>query len=163
MGRFICPRRSALDDGVGVDEKLSGASDESRVVGFTAGGETGVELDQGFVPSEGGRERSCEQRSTQASPSTGDVALTFVLTAVVIERSETGKRGGFLTANAPEFRHPDDECEPSALADARNAADEIEAAGEILVDTQYLDDTSHLGGTPRLQARDVGENHASQP
>jgi hypothetical protein len=49
------PRGSALNDGVGVDEKLSGAGDEACVVGLAARDEAGVELNQRLVPAEGCR------------------------------------------------------------------------------------------------------------
>ena len=59
----ILEMRATLDDGVGVDQQLSCACDEGFIVSFSACDETGLELDQRFVPTEGGRQGCGEQRT----------------------------------------------------------------------------------------------------
>ena len=105
-----------MDDGVGVDEQLSGAGDEGCGVGFAAAGEAGVEGDQRLVPAEGGRQGGGEQRAAQAGASAGDVALTLVRSAVVVERRQAGEGGDLLAADFAEFRHADDEGDRRPLA-----------------------------------------------
>ena len=77
-GYALLPGRAALDDGVGVDQELAGAGDEGGVVGFSARNEAGVEVDQGLVPAEGGRERRGVEGAPQAPAAAGDVPLAFV-------------------------------------------------------------------------------------
>ena len=107
-------------------------------MGFSACGEASVELDQGLVPAEGGRQRCGEEGAAQASPAAGDMPLTFVLSAVVVEGSEPCERCRLLAADAAEFGHADDDGERGALADAGNAEHEIEPAGEIVMGAQRL-------------------------
>ena len=103
------------------DEELSGAGDEGYVVRLCRGLEPRGRVDQGRVPAEGGRERGGEEGAAQAAAAAGDVALAFVVSAVVVDRGETGEGGGFLAADAAEFGHADDERERGALADAGHA------------------------------------------
>jgi hypothetical protein len=56
-------------------------------VSFAARREAGIERDQRLIPTEGGRQRGGEQRAAQAPASSGDVALAFVLPAIIVERS----------------------------------------------------------------------------
>src|SRR6202035_1737482 len=103
------PGRAALDYGVGVDEELSCACDESFVVGFSSCDETGIELDQRIVPTEGCRQGGGEERTAQTPAATGDVSLALMLSAVVVEGRKAGQGGGLLSADATEFWHADDE------------------------------------------------------
>ncbi len=139
------PWRSALDDGVGVDQQLSGAGDKSCVVGFSSCDEASVEIDQSLVPSEGGWERRGVEGAPQAPPAAGDVALPLVRSAVVVERRKTSERCGFLAADASELRHADDERERSPLADTRNAQHEVKPSGEVGMGAQLRDDPQQLG------------------
>jgi hypothetical protein len=131
-------------------------------VSFAARHEAGIERDQGLVPAEGGRQRGGEQRAPQAPASAGDVALAFVLSAVIVEWREPGERGGFLAADVAEFRHADDEGEGGALADAGNAQHEIETPGQIVMVAQLLGNAVQLGGTAGFQPDDVGQSDAPQ-
>jgi hypothetical protein len=159
----LAPWGSALDDGVCVDEELSGAGDEREVVRFAGGDQSAVEDAEGVVPSEGGGEGGGEERAAQSAAAAGDVALTLVLAAVVVEGRQSGERGGLLAADLAEFGHADDEGEGSPFADAGNAEDEVEAAGKVAVLAQGPDDAELLGGAPRLQPGDVGDDHAPEP
>jgi len=68
-----------------------------------------------------------------------------------------------LAADTAKLGHTDDEGECSALAQTRNAHDEIEATGEIAMAAQRGYDTLQLRGPSRFEACDVSHDHASQP
>ena len=95
---------------------------------------------------------------TKPSAPAGDVALALVRSTVVVERGKPGERRCFFAADSAKFGHADDERERGALADARNAQDEIEAPGEIVMGAQLPDDAPHLGRASRLQPCDVGHD-----
>ena len=61
------------------------------------------------------------------------MTLAFVLSAVVVEWSQTGEGCGLLAADMSEFGHADDERKRGALADAWNAQHQLEPLGEIVV------------------------------
>jgi hypothetical protein len=122
-------------------------------VGLSSRDQPSIEVDQELVPSEGGRERSSEQRAPQASAAAGDVALTFMFSAIVVKGGEAGKRCGFFPTEATEFWHPDDERERGAFADTRNAQDEFKSNSEVVVSAQLLGNEAELGQPSRLQPR----------
>jgi hypothetical protein len=61
LGGFFDPRRTPLDDRIGVDQELSGAGDEGCDMRFAFCSEATIEVDQSLVPSERGRERRGNQ------------------------------------------------------------------------------------------------------
>jgi len=63
---MLNPWGLALDDGVGVDEELSGAGDEGGVMSLSPGLEALVEGDEGRVPAEGGWQGGGEEGATEA-------------------------------------------------------------------------------------------------
>ena len=119
-------------------------------MGLSGGRDACVERDQRLVPSEGGRQRRRIQGATQASATSGDVALTSALSAVVVEGRQSGKGCRFLAADATELGHSDDKCQRGALADTRNAQHEVKAAGEIVVSAQLLGNVADLRRTSQL-------------
>ena len=113
---------------------------------FSARGQARVEIDQGFIPAEGGRQGCGEQRAAQTSAAAGDMSLSLMLSAIVVVGCEPGQRCGFLAVDAAEFRHADDECDCGALAEAGNAQHQIETMGEIVVSAQRCDNAQEFGG-----------------
>ena len=113
-------------------------------MGFSARSKPRVEFHEGLVPTEGGRQCSGVQRAAQAPPSTSDTALPLVLSAVVIEWSETSERGGLLATDASELWHPNDDSKRGTLSDARDTEHEIKTAGEVGMNTQLRDDPQYL-------------------
>jgi hypothetical protein len=69
--------------------------------------------------------------SAAVARAAGDVSLTFMQSAVRIERRQARQRSGFFAADAAELRHSDDERQCGSLAQAGNAQHEREPAGEI--------------------------------
>src|SRR5712691_12809969 len=88
------PRRAAGEDGVGIDQQLSGAGDEGELVGFALGDETAVEGDEPAIPAEGGRQRGGIERAPRSAAAAGDVALALVLSGVVVKRRQSGQGCG---------------------------------------------------------------------
>ena len=121
-------------------------------------GESSIEVDQHLVPAERGRQRCGVEGAAQASPSTGDMPLAFVLSAVIVEGSEPCQRCRLLAADAAEFGHSDNNGERGAFADAGHAEHEIEPAGEIVMIAQPSDDPEQFRAPPRFQAGDVGDD-----
>jgi hypothetical protein len=91
------------------------------------------------------------------------VPLSLVFSAVVVEGRKSGECRCLFAADPSEFRHANDECQRSALADAGNAEDEVEALGEIVMIAQGLGDTRQLGDAARLQPLDVGQHNPPEP
>ena len=131
-------------------------------MGFPTGLEASVERYQCLVPTVGGREGGGKQGTAQAASTAGDVSLPLVLSTVVIERSQAGKRCGFLAADLPKFGHADQKCQRGALSNAWNAQHQIEPSSEVAVGTKALGKVAHLRGPPCLQSGDVAVDDAPQ-
>jgi len=131
-------------------------------VSFASGDESSVEVDQGLIPSEGGRERCGIKGAPQAPPAAGDVALAFVFSTIVVKGSKAGKRGRLFATDTSELGHADDERERGPFANARNAQHEIEAGSQIVVTTYLLGNEADLSATSCLQTDNVAEDYASQ-
>jgi hypothetical protein len=95
-------------------------------VGSTARDETGVEADQGFIPSEGGWERCGVEGTPQAPAAASDVTLAFVLSTVIVKGGEACKRCRLFAADPTKLGHADDERKRGPFADTGNAQHEIE-------------------------------------
>ena len=66
---------------------------------LAAGDKSSIESDQCLVPAEGRGQRCGEQGPAQASSAAGDVALSLVFAAIVIEGCKTSQGCGFLAAD----------------------------------------------------------------
>src|SRR5262249_6648970 len=121
-----------------------------------------VERNQRLIPSEGSREGRGEQRAPQAAAASGDLALSFMLSAIGIEGSQPGESCGFLTADATELGHADDDRQRSALADAGDAEHQLEPLGQVVVGTKALGEVTHLRSLAYLQPVEVAVDDASQ-
>ena len=71
---FCDPRLVSFDDGVCVDEQLSGAGDHGDLVRFASCGEAPIETDESFVPLESGGECCGVEAFAQAFSSSEDAA-----------------------------------------------------------------------------------------
>src|SRR5438093_11579819 len=116
--RQLGPRRTALEDGVSVDQQLSGASGEGKLVGLSLGNKSLVEGDECGVPAERGGESGGVERASRPTAAAGDVALALMLSTVVVEGRQPGQCGGFFSADVTEFGHAQDERQCGTLADA---------------------------------------------
>src|SRR5205814_8957704 len=83
-----CP---PLDDGVGINQELSSTGDEGCFMSFSARYQAGIERAQCLVPAKGCWQCRRVKRASQPSSPTGNVPLTFVLAAVIVERRKTGE------------------------------------------------------------------------
>jgi hypothetical protein len=97
--------------------------------------------------------RAAANRERRNRASAGDAALALALSAVVVEGSKAGQRGGLLAADVPGFRHADDEGNGGARADAGDAEDKIEAHREIVVGAQPPGDAPQLAALSGGQCR----------
>src|SRR5205814_5699941 len=110
----------------------------------------------------GGRQRRGIQGATQAATTARDVALTSMLSAVVVEGRQSGQRCRFLATDVAELGHADDERQRGALADTGNAQHEVETDSEIVVGAQPLGNVKDLRRTSQLQSCNVAVDDAPQ-
>lgn len=127
---------------------------------FSCGCQAAVEADQRLIPTKGCWERRGVEGAPKAAPAAGDMALAPVFSAVVIERSQAGECRCLLSADLAELRHPDDQGQRGAFANAWNAKHEIKSNSEIVVSAQLLGDEAQLRESSYLEPRNVGENHS---
>ena len=74
---------------------------------FTVGIDAFVEVDQGWVPSEGGWQCRGIEAFAQSFSSACDPSLSLMIAAVLIEGGEAGQGGDLLTGERADFRHAD--------------------------------------------------------
>src|SRR4051812_2907205 len=114
-------------------------------MGFSCSRQALIERDERLVPAEGGREGSGEQGVPQASPAACNVALSLMLSAIIVEGSQTGQRCGFLATDTAEFGHADQDRQGGTLADPGDAEHEIQSGSQIVVSAQLSGDEADLG------------------
>jgi Homeodomain-like domain len=156
------PRLPAGNDGIGVDEELSGAGDESSFVRLAARGEAPVESFEGWVPMKGRRQRRRVKRTAEPGSASDDVALAVVSPTVLVEGREAGEGRGLFAGDTAEFGQAQQDGKRRAFADAGHALDQIEAGGEIGMLAYLPNDFEEFGGSPGLQAADVAGDDAAQ-
>ncbi|MFO1172421.1 MAG: hypothetical protein U1E49_15825 [Hyphomicrobiaceae bacterium] len=98
-------------------------------MGSAAGGEAGVEVDEGRVPVEcGGEGCGVEERRRRARP---PAMWRWPLCLPLSSSKGRGQRCCLLARDLAELRHADDESDGGPLADAGDRADEVEAARQV--------------------------------
>src|SRR3990172_6486182 len=150
-GRFFDPRGAAGDDGIGVDQELTGTGDEGDFVVFGLD-EAGVESDEMRVPAEGTGQGGGVQALADAGAPAGDATQPLVATAVVVEGGQAGQSCDRFAREASQLRHPDEKRQCGAQADAGNAPDQLEAPGEVAIPADLGGEQLDLCAAPGHEA-----------
>src|SRR5260370_23917796 len=125
------PGRSPLNDGIGVDQQLSGAGDQRHLVRLAGGGQALVEDLELVVPVKGGGKGGGVERLAQPLAAAVDVSGAGPPAAVVIVGRQPGERGALLAAHPADLGHPPQDRPRGRKADAVNASDQGEALCQV--------------------------------
>ena len=85
---------------------------------FSCGDEAGVERFQWRVPMEGGRQGSGIQGASQPGTTAADMSLAIVCASLPHERRQPGQRRCLFAVQLAEFRHPHQQRQGGAFANA---------------------------------------------
>src|SRR5947207_1510157 len=99
------PWRTALYDGIGIDQQLSSAGDERHLMRLAGGDQALVERLELLVPLEGSGKGGGIEPLAQPLAAAVDMAGADPFAAVVIVGCQSGQRGGLVPAQPADLGH----------------------------------------------------------
>ena len=153
--RFIAPRRSASNHGVGKDEQLPGAGNKGLLVFLSGRDQPLVKLDKLRIPAKRRRQGSSVQGAAQPLSSAVDMPNTNMVAAIVVIGRKAGESDGLLARDPADLGQTHQDGNGGRQPDAVDAVDQLKSAGQVGMLADRGDQSLEFGLLALLQAGNI--------